>query len=110
MKKHVASFIVAFLLLALLVFPVQAGLIWCQGDPVVQLNGTNVQVVVSIPDTQQQLVTGPIEVDYDRGVRAWPVADAPARRRWPGEAPLLDKLSVPDAERSNGRCHQGPGI
>ncbi len=63
MKKRVATFIIAFLLLVLLVFPVQAGLIWCQGDPVVQLNGTNVQIVVSIPETQQQLVTGPIQVD-----------------------------------------------
>lgn len=63
MKRRVMPFVVAFLLLALLVFPAQAGLIWCQADPVVELDGTNVQIVVSIPEDKQQLVTGAIEVD-----------------------------------------------
>ena len=63
MKRHAASFIIAFLLAALLVFPAQAGLVWCQGDPVVELNGTNVQIVVSILEDNGDLVTGPIQVD-----------------------------------------------
>ncbi|CCF84899.1 hypothetical protein [Nitrolancea hollandica] len=63
MIKRVMPFVIAFLLVGLIVFPAQAGLIWCQGDPVVSLNGTEVQIVVSIPEDKQQLVTGPIEVD-----------------------------------------------
>ncbi len=63
MKKRAMPFVIAFLLFGLIVFPAQAGLIWCQGDPVVSLNGTEVQIVVSIPEDKQQLVTGPIEVD-----------------------------------------------
>jgi hypothetical protein len=63
MKKRAMSFVIAFLLLGLLVFPAQAGLIWCQGDPIVNLDGTEVQIVVSIPEDKQHLVTGPIEVD-----------------------------------------------
>jgi hypothetical protein len=63
MIKRVLPFVIAFLLMGIIVFPAQAGLIWCQGDPVVSLNGTEVQIVVSIPEDKQQFVTGPIEVD-----------------------------------------------
>lgn len=63
MIKRVMPFVIAFLLLVLIVFPAQAGLIWCQGDPVVSLDGTEVQIVLSIPEDKQDLVTGPIEVD-----------------------------------------------
>ncbi len=63
MIKRVMPFVIAFLLMGLIVFPAQAGWIWCQGDPVVSLDGTEVQIVVSIPQDKQDLVTGPIEVD-----------------------------------------------
>ncbi len=63
MIKRVMPFVIAFLLMGLIVFPAQAGWIWCQGDPVVSLDGTKVQIVVSIPQDKQDLVTGPIEVD-----------------------------------------------
>ncbi len=52
-----------FLALLFTVLPASAGLVWCQGDPIVSLNGTQVQIIVAIPADDQPRVTGPIQVD-----------------------------------------------
>ncbi|CCF85689.1 hypothetical protein [Nitrolancea hollandica] len=52
-----------FLALLFAVLPASAGLVWCQGDPIVSLNGTRVQIIVAIPADDQPRVTGPIQVD-----------------------------------------------
>ena len=57
--------ILPLLLFAMLVaaLPAQAGEAWCMSDPIVRLNGTQVQILVAIPETYQPLVNGPIEVE-----------------------------------------------
>ena len=45
-----------------LVAPVQAGVSWCRVDPIVRLDGVEVQIIVAIPAEYQQYVNGPIEV------------------------------------------------
>jgi hypothetical protein len=54
----------ALFALALLVAaaPAQAGRKWCQRDPVFSVNGTLVNVFVSVYDDQQIRVTGPVAV------------------------------------------------
>jgi hypothetical protein len=42
--------------------PASAGWEWCPFDPVVNVAGIDVNVVVSIPNGYQDLVSGPIEV------------------------------------------------
>ncbi len=58
------------ILLVLVASPVGAGLQWCPRDPIVALNGQEVQIWVSIPEQYQTAVTGPVEVDIrtPRGV------------------------------------------
>lgn len=51
------------LALLLVVMPASAGLVWCQGDPIVSLNGTQVQIIMAIPAEDQSRVTGPIHVE-----------------------------------------------
>lgn len=50
-------------LLVLVSSPVGAGLQWCPRDPIVALNGQEVQIWVAIPEQYQTAVTGPVEVD-----------------------------------------------
>ena len=52
-----------FLALLFAAMPASAGLVWCQGDPIVSLNGTKVQIIVAIPADDQPRVTGPIQVE-----------------------------------------------
>ena len=56
--------------LVLVANPVAAGWQWCPRDPIVALNGQEVQIWVSIPEQYQTAVTGPIQVDIrtPRGV------------------------------------------
>ena len=55
-----ASF--AAVILLLVSSPAGAGLQWCPRDPIVALNGQNVQIWVSIPNQYQTAVTGPVDV------------------------------------------------
>lgn len=54
---------IGFLALMFAVMPASAGLVWCQGDPIVNLNGTKVQIIMAIPADDQPRVTGPIHVE-----------------------------------------------
>ena len=57
-------------LFVLVVSPVAAGWQWCPRDPIVALNGQEVQIWVSIPEQYESAVTGPVQVDIrtPRGV------------------------------------------
>jgi hypothetical protein len=39
---------------------------WCRADPIVEINGEEVQVWVAIPANMQSAVTGPIEVRFSK--------------------------------------------
>lgn len=42
--------------------PTLAGVGWCRADPIVRLNGADVQIWVAIPEQYKPLVDGPIKV------------------------------------------------
>jgi hypothetical protein len=50
------------LALLVLVMPAAAGVSWCRADPIVELNGTSVQVWVAVGEEHEHLVSGPIQV------------------------------------------------
>ena len=56
-------------LLAVMIFamPALAGETWCAKDPIVRLNGEDVQIWVAIPEEYETLVTGPVEVKVATG-------------------------------------------
>lgn len=63
MNKLNLAGVLSLLILLWAVGPASAdGWAWCQSDPVVRLNGTEVQIVVAVPDAYVALVTGPVEV------------------------------------------------
>jgi hypothetical protein len=51
-------------MLAMMVFalPASAGRAWCSRDPIVRINGTDVQIWVSIPEEYVPAVNGPVQV------------------------------------------------
>lgn len=59
------------LAIMLLAMPALAGRVWCARDPIVNLNGTNLQVWVAVPEEYVYLVNGPIDVTFStpRGVQ-----------------------------------------
>lgn len=65
MRSFVKSTLIAMLAVMVLALPARAGLDWCDGDPIVALNGTQVQILVSIPQEYAPLVNGPIRVEVE---------------------------------------------
>ena len=63
MRRFAISAIVPLLALLFLALPANAGQIWCKADPIVRLNGTEVQIWVAIPEDYQGHVNGPIAVE-----------------------------------------------
>jgi hypothetical protein len=61
-RRYVASMILAALAVLVLATPVSADRRWCLSDPIVALNGTEVQILVGIPEEYLPLVNGPIDV------------------------------------------------
>jgi hypothetical protein len=49
-------------LLAMLVaaLPANAGVTWCRADPIIEVQGHRVQILVGVPEGYEQYVTGPI--------------------------------------------------
>jgi len=52
----------SLLALLLLAMPAAAGVSWCRADPIVELNGTEVQIWVAVASEYEHLVSGPIQV------------------------------------------------
>lgn len=52
-------------LLALLVIsaPASAGRAWCARDPIVRIQGTDLQILVAVPQEYASYVNGPVQVD-----------------------------------------------
>ena len=61
-RKLITATCLGLLALLLIAMPAVAGVSWCRADPIVKLNGTEVQVWVSIDAEYEHLVTGPIRV------------------------------------------------
>src|SRR5687767_7488390 len=52
----------AFVVAAVVAMPADANIRWCKADPVVEFDGTRVQILVAVPEEMQSLVNGPIFV------------------------------------------------
>lgn len=64
MKKHVLAGLLSLIAILLITAPVSAGRQWCAIDPIVELNGTELQVWVAIPAEFVPLVNGPVAVEF----------------------------------------------
>lgn len=62
MKRLSAAFVMGLLALVVLTVPAFAGVTWCRADPIVKLNGEDVQIWVAVPKEYASKVTGPIDV------------------------------------------------
>jgi hypothetical protein len=64
MRHLIVSFCLALVAALTVVAPASAGRTWCFRDPVVNLAGHDVQVLVAIPAEYVHLVDGPIDVVF----------------------------------------------
>jgi hypothetical protein len=62
MMRLTGSIVGALVTLVLLIAPVSAGREWCARDPIVSLNGTQVQILVAVPEEYVSAVAGAIDV------------------------------------------------
>jgi hypothetical protein len=60
MRSRWGAVALALLALLLLAAPVEAGRRWCARDPIVRVNGTQLQIWVAIPEEYLPFVNGPI--------------------------------------------------
>jgi hypothetical protein len=65
MRKWTISLALGLLAMLVLATPALAGRGWCARDPIVALNGADLQVWVAVPEEYQYLVTGPIDVEFN---------------------------------------------
>jgi hypothetical protein len=61
-RKLLTAITLGLLALLVLAMPALAGRAWCAKDPIVSLNGTQVQMWVAIPEEYVQYVSGPIKM------------------------------------------------
>jgi hypothetical protein len=61
-KQILVAAALSMLAMIVLALPASAGRSWCSRDPIVRINGTDVQIWVSIPEEYVFAVNGPIEV------------------------------------------------
>lgn len=61
-RRLSAATILGPLALLVLTIPALAGVTWCRADPIVRLNGTEVQIWVAVPAEYASLVNGPVDV------------------------------------------------
>lgn len=61
-RRFVTASFLSLLAVLLLAMPAGAGVSWCRADPIVMLDGTEVQIWVSVAAEYEHLVTGPIRV------------------------------------------------
>ncbi len=61
-KRFLSALLMGLLAIIVVTVPAFAGVSWCRADPIVRLNGTDVQIWVAVPEQYQSLVNGPIEV------------------------------------------------
>lgn len=61
-KRLSAALLMGLLALILTAVPALAGVTWCRADPIVKLNGEEVQIWVAVPKEYASKVTGPIDI------------------------------------------------
>lgn len=62
MRKTCVAMVLAIFAVCVVALPAAAGRQWCAKDPIVALNGHEVQILVAVPDEMQDAVTGPVNV------------------------------------------------
>jgi len=62
--------LVALVALVVLAVPAAAGKLWCRADPMVSIDGNEVQILVGLPEKYEDAVNGPImvEITIPKGV------------------------------------------
>jgi len=65
MRKLLSATTLALLALLLLIVPAVAGKMWCQRDPIVRLNGRDVQILIAVPQDYAALVNGAVQVQVE---------------------------------------------
>lgn len=65
MKRFLVALPVSLLALLVMAMPITAGRQWCAKDPVVDLNGTSLQILVAVPLEYVPLVNGAIDVEIN---------------------------------------------
>ena len=65
MKRFIVALPVSLLALLVMAMPITAGREWCAKDPVVDLNGTSLQILVAVPMEYVSLVNGAIDVEIN---------------------------------------------
>ncbi|MDQ3855182.1 MAG: hypothetical protein M3281_02150 [Chloroflexota bacterium] len=63
MRQLSASILITVIASLMLLPPASAALTWCKRDPIVRLNGTEVQILVGVPRQYESLVNGPVDVE-----------------------------------------------
>ncbi len=63
-RRWLASSSLALLLIALVGGQIAIGSGWCRVDPIVEINGEEIQVWVAVPNGAEDAVNGPIEVEF----------------------------------------------
>src|SRR5687767_5827737 len=63
MPRRMLAVALAIIIMLVSGSTVSAGKQWCRADPVLEVEGTRIQVLVGIPAAQQALVNGPIAID-----------------------------------------------
>jgi len=63
MVRGTIAVTLGFICALLVAAPASAGRHWCRSDPVFDIEGTRIQVLVGIPAETMSLVNGPIQVD-----------------------------------------------
>lgn len=63
MRRLTIPVLALLLALLILTLPARAEVEWCKKDPIVRLNGTQVQILVAVPSQYEALVNGPVQVE-----------------------------------------------
>ena len=62
--KRILSALMPLLAVLVMAAPSAALVKWCKGDPIVELNGTQLQVFTAVPEEYVHLVNGPINIKF----------------------------------------------
>lgn len=62
MRRFLVSTLIPLLAVLAMALPAEAGLTWCKSDPIVLLDGTQLQVLVGVPAEYVPYVNGPVSV------------------------------------------------
>jgi hypothetical protein len=61
--RRSAALVLGLLALLVIAAPASAGRMWCARDPIVRIQGTDLQILIAVPQEYADYVNGPIQVD-----------------------------------------------